>query len=53
MTEEQELIFDLFHQVCYNEDKGKYFHQFISTFEDAQYYLLEKGIIKKTQCECM
>jgi len=53
LTEEQKIILDLFSQCCYNPNTEKYFHQFISAFEDAQFYLLEKKIIKKKDVECL
>lgn len=53
LTEEQEIILDLFSQCCYNPNTEKYFHQFISAFESAQFYLLGKGIIKNNEIECI
>lgn len=50
LTEEQQLILDLFEQECLQKNK-RYCHHFISAFENAQKYLIEKKIIKKERCE--
>lgn len=51
LTEEQQIIFDMFRQECLQKNNGKYCHHFMSAFEEAQRYLIRKKIIKKEQCE--
>ena len=54
LTEEQELIFDLFDQTCAVEDEktGKfmYDHYCMSCYEQAQDYLVKEGIIDVKDC---
>ena len=50
LTGEQELILDLFVQGC-KMPSGKYNHCFLSAYEEAQRYLIERGIIKAEDCE--
>jgi hypothetical protein len=49
MTEEQEIILSLFTQGCMT-DSGLYDHAFLSAYEYAQAYLIERGIITLAQC---
>ena len=44
-----ELIYDLFVQACRMPD-DMYDHQFISTYEDAQRFLISIGRIKQEDC---
>lgn len=44
-----ESIFDLFNQACLMPD-GMYSHDFISTYEEAQAFLLREGKITEDQC---
>ncbi len=54
LTAEEELILDMFTQACGETDRetGKtmYRHLFISSYENAQYYLIARGIISKDEC---
>ena len=43
-----DLILDLFAQGCRNGDK--YDHLCISSYENAQDYLIERGMIKPEEC---
>jgi hypothetical protein len=45
-----ELILEMFIQACTDND-GMLNHFFISTYEEAQQYLLKLKRIKKTQCK--
>lgn len=47
-----ELIFDLFNQGCRFETKEgfHYDHMFISTYEEAQSFLLKVGKITQKEC---
>ena len=48
MTEEQELILDMFTQACLFGDG--YDHMCISAYEQAQKYLIDHNIIDKSEC---
>lgn len=52
MTEEQELIFDLFVQGCQRGDPEdpRYDHGCVSAYENAQGYLISHGIITAENC---
>jgi len=53
LTQEQELIFNLFAQACEgagSDGKVKYDHYCMSVYEHAQDYLIEEGIIKEEDC---
>jgi hypothetical protein len=50
INEQDEIILDLFAQGC-STINGKYNHSCISAYENAQEYLLRKGLIKKEDCE--
>ena len=45
-----ELIHDLFRQGCYDDGLGKYSHDCISTYREAQAFLIAEGVIKKEEC---
>ena len=48
------LIFELFNQACRLDDKDgfHYDHDYISTYEEAQQFLIEEGVIRKEECKC-
>lgn len=48
LTEEQQLIFDLFAQGC--QRNGIYDHDCISAYENAQAYLVRHEIIREDEC---
>ena len=50
IIESDELLADVFSQACWLEYKGKYCHSYISSYERAQAYLVNKGIIKEEEC---
>lgn len=50
VTREQDLILDLFAQVCQRQTDDKYDHMFISAYEEAQKYLIDHGIIEQEEC---
>lgn len=52
-AEADQLIEDLFHQVCFDPKTRKYHHGCLSAFERAQNYLIKNGQIKKTECEVL
>ena len=45
----EELVFELFKQGCSIEN-GKYDHGSLSTYEEAQRYLLFRGLILEEDC---
>ena len=50
LTEEQLIIFNMFFQDCYHLGIERYFHRYINSYQHAQDYLIEKGIIKEEEC---
>lgn len=50
MTEEQRIIFNMFFQDCYHLDIERYFHRYINSYQHAQDYLIENGIISEDEC---
>lgn len=49
LTEARELVLECFTQAC--EEREKYDHMYISTYERAQDNLIEWGLIKENQCQ--
>lgn len=45
----ESIILDLFSIQCLNKD-GKFDHACMSSYEEAQNFLLRRGIIKKEDC---
>lgn len=50
MTDEQELILDMFTQACWDDRDGLYSHDFLTTYVSAQKYLIRHGIIRADEC---
>jgi hypothetical protein len=48
MTEEQQIIFEMYSQACYT--KTGYDNMWISAYEQAEEYLIQNNIIKPDQC---
>jgi len=46
----RELVLDLYCQGCYINKENQYDHSCISTYEEAQHYLLKQGLLKREQC---
>jgi len=56
LKEAQEIIYDMFNQACQrsfdNETRRiTYHHGFLSTYKNAQHYLIDNKIIKEEDCE--
>lgn len=50
LTEEQQIILDMFEQSC-SYPGGTFYHHCISAYESAQSYLVKHGIISADDCE--
>lgn len=50
LTKANEMILCLFDQSAYDTQDSKYDHMCISTYESAQEYLIERGLIKAEEC---
>lgn len=54
IIEARDLVMDLFRQACWvtppSSDRAGYDHQFMGTYEEAQRYLLEVGMITPEEC---